>query len=63
MKNQWILHASDVLDVLVGVLVSWTTLLWIDDPLRLWCREVGLGLPKKTNMEILVAPSGVQRSV
>ena len=33
-EKQYILHAFDVLDVLVRVFVSWTTLLCIDDLVR-----------------------------
>ena len=46
-ENQLFLHAFDVLDVLVRVFVSSTTLLWIDDLGWTSLRpEVGLGIPK-----------------
>ena len=49
-QNQWILHAFDVLGVLVRVFVSSTTLWWIDDLLRV--AAGGRIRNSKTNMEI-----------
>ena len=51
-EKQHILHAFNVLGVLVRVFVSWTTLLCIDDLVRLWRPGVGLGIQKKIETDV-----------